>query len=109
VGAIREGIAEAPGGWISEVPPAGLAGAGVWRYRGKIPRLLPALENVEADAAQGCYFGDGNFENLCELRRIALQAIDKRTTRFGATSISIVTPEEELKTKPVSPSDVASL
>jgi hypothetical protein len=77
--AICKWISEAPIGGISEVTPARVAGACIWRYEGEFTELLLALENVETGSSHGRHFGNGQPENLSELRRIGAQTIDKLT------------------------------
>jgi hypothetical protein len=81
--AICERIAETPVGGISEVAPAGLAGAGVWRYQDELTDLFPALKNIKARATHGGHFRDGQLENLSERRRIEFHSVDKCVNHRG--------------------------
>jgi hypothetical protein len=84
--AIREWITKASVEVISEVLPTGIACTGIWRYQSELTELLSAIENLETDAAYGCHFGDGQFENICELRRIESETIDK-LTNYGMAAL----------------------
>src|SRR5271156_6288241 len=59
MGAIGEGIAEAPVRRVAKITPASVAGACVGRDQGKLARLLPAAKDRKARAPLSFHIRDG--------------------------------------------------
>ena len=101
VGAIGEGISVAPVRRVPKIAPAGVAGAGVRGNQREFASLLPAIKDREARAPLNAISETVIWAISASCGGSSFSVLRNSSTCDPPPSISIVTPEDELKTYPV--------